>query len=105
MWEKLGLILDPEINRNRKLTAALMPVPEIRNVEDGIIRIYYCPRDNMNRSEMHWFEIKISNPYQIIDHSETALLKHGVIGAFDDSGITLGNIVQHNNEKRVYYCP
>tara|TARA_Y100000739_G_C20582080_1_gene453383 strand:+ start:135 stop:1058 length:924 start_codon:yes stop_codon:yes gene_type:complete len=102
-WQKFGLIFNPKILENKKLSAALMPIVEILNEEKELIRIYYAPRDEESKSEIHCFEISLKKPKKILRTSDSALFKHGKIGAFDDSGITPGNIVEVNGIKRLYY--
>jgi hypothetical protein len=101
-WLKLGLLFNPKLISSKGLTAALMPIAEIIDRNSGLIRVYYSPRDKKNRSEVHFFEFNIFN-LEILKFSDNALYKHGKIGNFDDSGITLGSIVNHNNKKYLFY--
>ena len=54
-WEKLGRIFNPEILKSRALSAALMPMVEVLDEETELIRVYYAPRDEKSRSEIHFF--------------------------------------------------
>lgn len=101
-WEKLGRIFDPKIIYERGLSAALMPIPLISNDNDNI-RVYYSPRDKENRSEVHFFEMSLDPDIKIESLSDKALLKHGKLGTFDDSGMTPGNISEINGEQVLYY--
>ncbi len=101
-WEKLGLLFDPILISEKGLSAALMPIAETIDQDHGIIRVYYSPRDIQNRSEVHYFDFDINN-LAIVNLSDGALYKHGKIGTFDDSGITLGSIITHDNKKYLYY--
>lgn len=101
-WEKLGLIFDPVILKEKGLSAALMPICELVDKEKDLVRIYFSPRDEKNRSEIRFFEISLREPTKILKVSES-LFKHGELGAFDDSGITPGNILNHNGKKILYY--
>ena len=102
-WEKVGRIFDPAMLKEKGLFAALMPVPRILDYNNDIIRIYYSPRDKENRSEVHFFDINLNNPTEILKMSETPLIKHGKLGTFDDNGITMGNIIEVNNKRVLYY--
>lgn len=102
-WGKIGLLFDPKILKKEKLSAALMPIAEVKSNTSGDIRVYFSPRDEKNRSEVHYFDFNIQHPQRITALSNEALFKHGNIGAFDDSGITLGSIVDTGNEKLLYY--
>lgn len=101
-WKKLGRIFNPNILGNRGLQASLMPIVEDID-SNGLVKVYFSPRDHNNCSEVHWFEINLNSPNQIIRISSQPLLVKGKTGAFDDSGITLGSIVQNDSTKRLYY--
>ncbi len=102
IWEKIGLIFDPDILKSEGLSAALMPICEVVNQEDDIVRVYFSPRDANNRSELRFFEIDLKYPQKILKVSKT-LFKHGELGAFDDSGVTPGSVLLLNGRKFFYY--
>ena len=102
-WKKIGLIFDPSVLEIQGLSAALMPMVEILDEEAGLIRVYYAPRDLNSRSEIHFFEFKLSDPFKVLNRSEKAVFKHGKLGTFDDSGITPGNILQVKERTFLYY--
>ncbi len=102
-WKKLGLIFDPNMLKDKGKSAALMPIPEVLDYDKGIMRVYFAPRDTENRSEIHFFDVSIHNPFEILRISHSPLLSHGKLGTFDDSGITPGNIVTVDGVKRLYY--
>lgn len=102
-WKKLGRIFDPNIMRDKGLTASLMPIVEDIDSSKGIVRVYFSPRDKNNCSEVHWFEISLNSPYKIIRQAKDAIFQKGKTGAFDDSGITLGSIVSNGTEKLLFY--
>lgn len=101
-WQKLGLLFNPKLIESRSLTAALMPTAEVLDEKNGAVRVYFSPRDDQQRSEVHFFDFNINN-LEITKISQQALFKHGTIGSFDDSGITLGSIINHENKKYLYY--
>lgn len=102
-WEKLGLIFNPSILESKGLSAALMPMVEIIDENEELIRVYYAPRDHKNRSEIHYFEFRLSNPTNILRLSKNSVFKHGQLGTFDDSGITPGNLLKVNGKTLLYY--
>lgn len=102
-WEKLGLIFDPAILQNKKLSAALMPIAEIIDLESDIVRVYYAPRDEHNRSELHFFEMRLGNKCEVTRLSSGPLFQKGKRGCFDDSGITPGSIVRSGDKVWYYY--
>lgn len=101
-WRKLGRIFNPKVLQARGLSASLMPIVEKRN-SYGLVRVYFSPRDKNNCSEVHWFEVNLNAPQKLIRMSRHPLLLKGKIGTFDDSGITLGSIVNNGSVKLLYY--
>lgn len=102
-WKKLGRVFNPATIEDKGLSAALMPIAEILDENKGIVRVYFSPRDQQNRSQVHFFDFAISNPGAVLNVSRTPLFVHGKIGAFDDAGITLGSLVSANEKKLLYY--
>jgi hypothetical protein len=102
-WQKLGLIFDPVILKNKSLSAALMPIAKIIDQNEGIIKVYYCPRNSKNESEVHWFKFNINDPFTIIEQSPSSVYEKGDLGCFDDSGITSGSIVNGPDCAYYYY--
>ena len=102
-WEKVGLIFDPKILEHRGLTCALMPIVELIDFDTDLVRIYFAPRDNENRSQLECFEININNPTEILNISTSPILTYGKTGTFDDSGMTPGSFSTIGNDKVYYY--
>lgn len=102
-WKKIGQIFNPSLISKLGLTAALMPMVEILNESEDRARVYFSPRDHKNRSELHYFDIDLKKPEKILAISSRKIFGHGKTGAFDDSGVTPGNIVNVGNKKLFYY--
>lgn len=102
-WKKLGRVFDPATIEDKGLSVAPMPIAEILDESQGIIRVYFSPRDQQNRSQVYFFDFDISNPGVVLTVSRTPLFVHGKIGAFDDAGITLGSLVSVNGKMLLYY--
>jgi len=102
-WRKLGRIFDPEILREQGLSAALMPIAEIPAGSEGMIRVYFSPRDSENRSQIRYFDFDLRNPGAAPKVSVKPLLLPGKLGTFDDAGVTLGSIVSADGKKLLYY--
>lgn len=102
-WQTLGLIFDPTQMSSMGLSAALMPIAEVLDSERDLFRIYFAPRNERQQSQMRFFDIDLKSPQKILNISGQALLLPGKIGAFDDSGITPGNILSHGGRKVLYY--
>jgi len=102
-WKKVGLIFDPAMLSSRQLTCSLMPIVELVDEAHDIARVYFSPRDLSGRSQLDYFEIDLKNPSKILKTSERPLFQHGILGAFDDSGVTPGSFAMIGNRKMYYY--
>lgn len=102
-WEKVGRIFNPDVLASKGLSAALMPMAKVIDEESGLCRVYFAPRDQKSRSEIHFFEFKLSDPFTLLKLSEEPVFKHGKLGAFDDSGITPGNMLKVDGKTLLYY--
>ena len=102
MWKKLGRIICPEKINFDWINSHAMD-PTVTHLKDDIFRVYYCGRNKSNQSLIGYSEFDIKNPKEIIYTSEKEVLGLGVLGAFDDNGVTASCIVDHNNQKYLYY--
>jgi predicted GH43/DUF377 family glycosyl hydrolase len=100
-WIKEGLIFVPQDNFDWMVSHAMIPFAE--NMKGDRYRIYFAPRDQYNRSSVAYVEIDIKNPKKILDISPNPVLSPGELGTFEDSGILLSWIVDHENVKYLYY--
>jgi hypothetical protein len=99
-WKKQGLLYVPKGDGFFK-THAARPIPY--QVDNEVLRIYFSSRDSDDRPLPAYMDVDIKNPGKILHINEKPLLDLGRIGTFDDSGITLGCILEHNNEILSYY--
>lgn len=102
-WEKLGRVFDPACLAGRGLTAALTPVAQVLDASAGLVRVFYSPRDRENRSQVHSFDFRVSDPGSMRNPSNSALLGPGKTGAFDDAGVTLGGLVSAEGRQFLFY--
>lgn len=100
-WRKMGVIFCPDKNFDWMFSHAANPVAE--NISDDIFRIYFSCRDKLSRSSIAYLDIDIKEPDKIIKLGNKPLVSHGTLGAFDDSGVSLGCIVNFNGKKYMYY--
>ena len=103
LWEKLGRIFDPTVLGGFGLNSALMPVAEVIDETLGTVRVYFSPRDQSNRSEVRSFEFSVLDPGKTLQLSSRALFSPGKLGTFDDSGVTLGSIVDVAGRRLLFY--
>ncbi len=105
-WKKVGKIFDPA-ELGSSLSHAQVPFP----IQVGPhTRVFYStrfPRDvqGLFKSHVRWVDLDLGNPDipKVIAHSEGPVLTPGREGAFDDSGVMLGSIVQFKDENYVYF--
>lgn len=99
-WEKKGLIYVPNGDGFFK-THAARPIPY--QINDEVLRIYFSSRDSTDTMFPTYIDVDIKNPSRILHINEKPLLNLGRIGTFDDSGVTLGCILAHEDKIFVYY--
>ena len=100
-WVKKGLIFKPEAQHEWVTTHAMLPVAD--RISGDRYRIYFSGRDKLNRSLTGYVEIDINNPRNILKLSPQPVLGLGSLGAFDDNGVSPTWIVNHKDQKYLYY--
>jgi len=100
-WKKLGKIFEPNGNVDWMQTHAMIPLAE--NLSNDLYKIYFSPRDSLNRSHLAWITIDINKPKKIIEYSKQPLVSPGNLGTFDDSGVVATSLLNHNDKKYMYY--
>jgi len=100
-WEKLGLIFCPDNNYPWMKTHAANPVAE--HIEGNRFRVYFSCRDKNNCASIAFFEIDIHQPGKILAVSEAPILSPGATGCFDDSGVSMGCLIQEGDKRYLYY--
>jgi hypothetical protein len=99
-WRKAGRIFVPSGEGFFK-THAARPIPWLLN--DRELRIFFSSRDADDRMLPTYLDVDARNPSTVLRVSERPLIGLGEPGTFDDSGVTLGSIVDLGDEARVYY--
>ncbi len=100
-WIKKGLIFKPNPELEWSQTHAQVPLVEKRNA--NVLRIYYTTRDKLNRSRPSYFEVRADNPAEILYVHNKPILKLGLPGTFDDSGVMCSDIIRVNDKTYFYY--
>jgi predicted GH43/DUF377 family glycosyl hydrolase len=99
-WEKVGRIFCPNNNYNWMYSHAANPIAE--QVSDNYFKIYFNTRDAQQRSSISWLIIDITQPLSILELANKPVLIPGETGLFDDSGISLGCLIE-DKFKYLYY--
>ncbi len=97
-WEKLGLIFSVKKNSIWMHSHAALPIPA--HLHDDQFRIYFSTRDTQNRSHGAFVDIDLKIPHNILNISANPVLSPGVLGLFDDSGVSLSCYIKEN---RLFY--
>lgn len=100
-WRKLGRVFCPDNNHPWMRTHAANPVAEHRGAD--LFRIYFSCRDERNRSSIGWVEADLRRPTEVTRISDAPVIGPGRIGAFDDSGASMGWLVRHGSRRFLYY--
>lgn len=100
-WQKLGWIFCAAGEYPWMTTHAANPVAEWRHGD--VFRIYFSSRDADRRAHIGYVDIDIKEPQTILAVSEKPVISPGEIGAFDDSGTSMGCIVRHKGRRHLYY--
>jgi len=100
-WRKLGNIYAPDGSKAWMRTHAANPVAE--HLEGDRFRIYFSSRDERNRSSISFVEIDIKDPTTILREAEEPVLGPGDLAMFDDSGVSIGCILNVGPKRYLYY--
>ena len=101
-WDKRGLILKPDTTL-WWMKAGYMAVPTAEMIEGDVCRLYFCGRDDQNRSQIGYNEINLNEPSKVLALSREPVLKSGELGAFDDSGVTPTHVETIGDKKCLFY--
>lgn len=100
-WKKIGLLFEPNSGHEWQFSHAANPVPIW--MPNGLLRVYYTSRDSKSRSYISWVEFDPSDDFKVVSVADQPVLSPGGIGLFDDSGVTLGCIVEGKEGWLLYY--
>src|SRR5687768_15568343 len=100
-WVKRGLVFSPSGQYDWVASHAMLPVAD--HLSGDLYRIYFSGRDKLNRSLTGYVEVDINQPDKILALSPEPVLGLGQLGAFDDNGVSPCWLVNHNQQKYLYY--
>jgi predicted GH43/DUF377 family glycosyl hydrolase len=101
VWRKLGRIYAPDGSKPWMQAYAANPIPEALGGDR--FRIYFSSRDKLNRSSIAFIEIDLTDPTTILRESEEPVLSPGDLAMFDDSGVSIGCLINMGTRKYLYY--
>ena len=97
----IGRVLTPEVFLPWMVSHAAYPTPFL--LDEKTIRVLFVSRDSAQQGYVGWCDVSASDPTTIVGISRTAVLGPGEPGAFDDSGIGIGNVVSRKDGLYLYY--
>jgi len=100
-WVKKGLIFHVENQYDWMAHHACVPVAD--KVSDDVLRIYFGPRDRQGRTRTTFIEVEAHNPSNVLYVHDRPVLDLGKLGTFDDSGAMPSCIVNHGDQKFLFY--
>jgi hypothetical protein len=100
-WVKLGRILAPDPRREwmAAYTGPSFALPRTNDVID----VYVTGRDVRNRSRIGILTLNLEAPGRPLALSDQPVFDIGVLGAFDENGVSYPWIVPNRNELYMYY--
>jgi hypothetical protein len=99
-WEKKGLIYCPDGAGYFK-THAARPIPYRLNQDT--LRLFFSSRDADDRMLPTFMDLDTNDPARILRVNDQPMVNPGEPGTFDDSGVTLGSLVEDNDRVLLYY--
>ncbi len=84
-WRKLGRIFEPG-RYPWCITHGMLPTP--LHLSGDLYRVYFSGRDKDNHSHIGYVDIDLTKPTEIQNMSEKPILSPGVLGTFDDCGVS-----------------
>ena len=78
--------------------------PTALSLDSEIVRVFFSPRDEENRSHITYLDLKLrGNSFQIVSEGDRPLLSPGLRGSFDDSGVIASCAIVTESRLRLYY--
>lgn len=99
-WRKQGLLFRPKSTHSKLLSHAANPLPIL--LENDIYRIFYCGRDNKNRSSVGYVDIDIIQRKVIYVQNEP-VFEHGPADSFYSHGVSIGNCYKVDGSQYILF--
>lgn len=78
-------------------------VPTIEPLNPPLVKVYFCGRDDHNRSHIGYAVLDMDRDGEIVGFSAEPVLGLGELGCFDDNGVTPSCVVRDGNKTLLYY--
>jgi len=101
VWTRRGLVIKPGLLGPGWSRHCQMPTPYA--LDRDTIRLFFCSRDDRNRSHIFRADLSAVSPWQLKDVSAEPILAPGPVGAFDAAGVMPTALVEMGDELWMYY--
>ena len=107
-WQKEGLIFNPADVKDCAWMKAFAQAPSVL-IFDDFIRVYFSCRPTADKNGQYvsysaFVDLNRKNLFEILQVSETPILKLGDLGSFDEFGTYPVSVIKHEDEYRAYYA-
>lgn len=99
-WRKLGHIFAPSGEFPWMVSHAATPCAE--HISGDLFRVYFTSRDAANRSHICECTLDLTSR-KVVEIGSEPLVAPGELGLFDDSGATLGFVLNWQGRRLIYY--
>ena len=100
-WKRLGHLYSADGSQPWLQKYASNPVAQ--RTFEGKYKIYFSSRDAANRSSIGVLEVDLFSKTRSISVQQVPLVGPGETGAFDDSGVSNGSVLEVDGSIRLYY--
>jgi hypothetical protein len=100
-WTRLGHVYAPDGLKAWARSHAALPVPV--QIGPDIFRFFFSTRDAEQRSHVCWADLDLADLPRVLQQAPEPILFPGEDGAFDDSGIGVGCLMDAGERIRLYY--
>lgn len=97
----IGRVLAPDMFLPWMTSHAAYPTPF--QLDEKMIRVFFVSRDSERRGHVGWCDVSASDPTRVVGLSPKPVFGPGEPGAFDDSGVAIGNVVPRDDGLYLYY--
>ena len=101
-WKKIGLILKPSDHSISWWKSYGMD-PTVIQINKSLHRIFFCGRNKENKSIIGSADIDLDNPSKILRVNKNPVLTPGLLGSFDDNGVTASCAIKNKKDLYLYY--
>lgn len=102
-WRRLSFVYRPQIGQPWSVSHASLPVFAPLSGQSGAARFFFSTRNENKESSVAWCDIRLDDRPEVLAEARVPVLAPGAPGAFDDSGVSIGSVVDDGERQRLYY--